>query len=218
MASDAGATHSAHGIPEYGYDDATPHIAHTYLRDAVRTLLPADLRGVRILDVGCGNGAMLGWLCAQGATGVGLDPSGEGIAAARSAFKGVRFEREIASPDVLKCLNEAPFDVVVSTEVVEHLYAPRDWAVGCAAALKPGGTLICSTPYHGYLKNLALSLANRWDEHWNPLWDGGHIKFWSRRTLEALLREAHLEPDAFRGAGRWPFLWMSMLIRARKRA
>lgn len=205
-------------VPEYGYADAAPRCAHAYLREAVRSLLPADLRGVRILDVGCGNGAMLGWLCGQGATGVGLDPSGQGIAAARSAFKGVRYERELASTDILARLNEPPFDVVLSTEVVEHLYAPRDWAIGCAAALSPGGALVCSTPYHGYLKNLALSLTNAWDKHWNPLWDGGHIKFWSRRTLEALLREAGLTPEAFRGAGRFPWLWKSMLIRARKPA
>jgi 2-polyprenyl-3-methyl-5-hydroxy-6-metoxy-1,4-benzoquinol methylase len=201
-------------VPEYGYADAAPRCAHAYLRDAVRAMLPADLRGVRILDVGCGSGAMLGWLCAQGATGVGLDPSGQGIAAARAAFKGVRFERELAATDILARLNEPPFDVVISTEVVEHVYAPRDWAIGCASALRPGGALVCSTPYHGYLKNLVLSLTNSWDKHWNPLWDGGHIKFWSRRTLEALLREAGLRPEAFRGAGRVPMLWKSMLIRA----
>jgi 2-polyprenyl-3-methyl-5-hydroxy-6-metoxy-1,4-benzoquinol methylase len=100
--------------------------------------------------------------------------------------------------------------------VVEHLYAPREWARGCFAALKPGGHLICTTPYHGYFKNLVLSLLGRWDSHANPLWDGGHIKLWSRRTLSALLTEAGFTNLEFRGAGRVPGLWMTMVVKAEK--
>jgi hypothetical protein len=37
--------------------------------------------------------------------------------------------------------------------------------------------LIITTPYHGYLKNIALSVSVKFDHHVNPLWDGGHIKF-----------------------------------------
>jgi 2-polyprenyl-6-hydroxyphenyl methylase/3-demethylubiquinone-9 3-methyltransferase len=117
-----------------------------------------------------------------------------------------------AYADLLEQLGEAPFDLVVSTEVVEHLYSPREWAAGCYNALKPGGRLICTTPYHGYLKNLAISLAGRWDHHANPLWDGGHIKLWSRRTLSKLLRDAGFSNLRFQGAGRAPSLWMTMVI------
>jgi len=104
----------------------------------------------------------------------------------------------------------------VSTEVVEHCYAPRLWASAAFTALRPDGLLIGSTPYHGYLKNLALATTGKLDAHFTALWDGGHIKFWSRRTLSSLLVEAGFEIVAFRGAGRWPWLWKSMLIAARK--
>ncbi len=60
------------------------------------------------------------------------------------------------------------------------------------------------------------SASGKLDRHFTALWDGGHIKFWSRRTLSALLQEAGFELVAFRGAGRWPWLWKSMLIAARK--
>lgn len=99
---------------------------------------------------------------------------------------------------------------------MEHVYAPRRWAAAAFSALKPGGVLISSTPSHGYLKNLTLAAIGKLDAHFTALWDGGHIKFWSRRTLTALLQEAGLELVAFRGAGRWPWLWKSMLIAARK--
>ena len=87
-------------------------------------------------------------------------------------------------------------------------------SVGGPDRLGGPGQLICSTPYHGYLKNLALSLVNKWDDHHNPLWDGGHIKFFSRDSLTRLLREAGLVNISFRGAGRLPYLWKSMVLAA----
>jgi hypothetical protein len=80
--------------------------------------------------------------------------------------------------------------------------------------LRPGGRFICSTPYHGYLKNLALALCNRWDQHANPLWRGGHIKFWSRKTLSQLLTDVGFVNLRFSGAGRISYLWMTMLMAA----
>jgi len=121
-----------------------------------------------------------------------------------------------ADETILQKLGELPFDIVISTEVVEHLYAPREWARGCFGALRPGGRFICTTPYHGYLKNLVISLAGKWDSHANPLWDGGHIKLWSKRTLTKLLSEVGFRNFEFRGAGRLPGLWMTMIVRAEK--
>lgn len=84
--------------------------------------------------------------------------------------------------------------------------------------LKPGGVLIVSTPYHGYLKNLALSLADKWDDHHTPFWDGGHIKFWSRRTLSEFLRREGFEVLGFHDVGRLPFLWKSVILVGRLKA
>ena len=129
-----------------------------------------------------------------------------------------RFETLPADDQLLANLGEAPFDIVVSTEVVEHLYDPRAYARGCFRALKPGGRFICTTPYHGFAKNLLLALANKWDAHANPLWDGGHIKLWSRKTLARLLTETGFVNLQFRGAGRLPFLWMTMVMAGDKPA
>lgn len=172
--------------------------------------------GVRVLDIGCGNGGLLSRYARRGCTIVGIDPSESGIAQARIAHPGTRFEQAVASADLLDRLGEEPFDMVLSTEVVEHVYAPREWAKGAFAALKPGGTFVCSTPYHGYLKNLVLSLTDHWDAHHNPLWDGGHIKFWSPKTLGVLLDEQGFKDITWKGAGRAPYVWMSFVMRARR--
>lgn len=172
--------------------------------------------GTRVLDVGCGNGFACGEFLKLGCTVVGIDLSEQGIALARQTYPEGRFELLPADDMLLTRLQEEPFDIIISTEVVEHLYAPRPYARGCYAALRPGGRFICTTPYHGYLKNLVIALAGKWDQHASPLWDGGHIKLWSPRTLSLLLTEAGFRNTRFKGAGRLPWLWMTMVMCAEK--
>jgi hypothetical protein len=57
-----------------------------------------------------------------------------------------------------------------------------------------------------------LSVFNKWDKHHTPLWDGGHIKFWSKHTLSSLLSEEGFEVKEFIGCGRVPYMWKSMLL------
>ena len=89
--------------------------------------------------------------------------------------------------------------------------------VPSAASSKPAAeaSSIVTTPYHGYLKNLTIALANKMDYHLSALWEGGHIKFESRRTLAILLREAGYHHLVFTGAGRIPYLWRHMVFSAR---
>ncbi len=179
---------------------------------ACRSLRP----GASIIDLGCGNGALAGRLAERGFRVVGLDLSESGIAIAREACPHARFEVLSAEQDVLQRLACDPFDMAISTEVIEHLYAPRNFMQGAFASLKPGGTFLCTTPYHGYLKNLAISLAGRWDRHADPLWDGGHIKLFSRRTLTRLFQETGFTDIQFTGIGRLPLLWMTMALTGQK--
>jgi 2-polyprenyl-6-hydroxyphenyl methylase/3-demethylubiquinone-9 3-methyltransferase len=77
------------------------------------------------------------------------------------------------------------------------------------------GVAVISTPYHGYWKNLAQALTGKMDGHFTALWDHGHIKFWSMRTLGELLREAGFVDVRF---GRVPALAKSMAAVAKKPA
>jgi len=198
---------------EFRYWNALPSHTHYYLMPALLSLsAPVLQTGATVLDVGCGNGFNAGQFLARGCRVVGIDLSETGIAIAREKYPQARFERLPADDKLLENLQTEPFDVVVSTEVIEHLYAPRDFVAGCYAALKPGGRFIVSTPYHGYLKNLSIALLNGSDQHANPLADGGHIKFWSRRTLSMLLRECGFRNLQFRGAGRLPLLSKTMVM------
>ncbi|MEG1648866.1 MAG: methyltransferase domain-containing protein [Rikenellaceae bacterium] len=116
-------------------------------------------------------------------------------------------------PDIL---SDIPFRTVISTEVIEHLYYPRGLIDLAKLALKigGGGRLIISTPYHGYLKNLLVALFNRMDYHFSALWNGGHIKFWSFKTISVLLRERGFENIEFKGIGHMYLLWKQMIVKA----
>jgi 2-polyprenyl-3-methyl-5-hydroxy-6-metoxy-1,4-benzoquinol methylase len=150
----------------------------------------------------------------RGCTVVGIDLSEQGIAIARRLVPRGRFEVLAADATLIDDLGEDPFDLIVSVEVVEHLYAPHAFAEGCFRALAPGGRFVLTTPYHGYVKNLALAVANMHDVHAHPLRQGGHIKFWSRATLTQLLEDTGFVDPQFRGAGRLPYLWKSMVMSA----
>jgi len=201
---------------DYGFPTAAPsHMVQRFIGPVLHFAEPLA-PGTCVLDVGCGNGAVCGEFIRRGCEVVGIDLSEQGIAIARATYPQGRFEVIAADATILELLNETPFDIVVSTEVVEHLYAPREWARGCFAALPPAGRFICTTPYHGYLKNLLISITGTWDRHANPLWDGGHIKLWSKRTLGLLLSEAGFRDIRFKGAGRVPALWMTMVAAARR--
>jgi 2-polyprenyl-6-hydroxyphenyl methylase/3-demethylubiquinone-9 3-methyltransferase len=144
-----------------------------------------------------------------------VDVSTTGIEQARIAFSSPKFYVASAYDDLAEKFGT--FDILVSLEVVEHLYFPRKWAANIGSLLNPGGLAIVSTPYHGYLKNLLIAVSGRLDSHMDPLWDHGHIKFWSIRTLRKLLTEASLEVESIHRLGRVPVLAKSMVMTARKR-
>ena len=201
----------------YGWESAEAMCSAAYLHDPIRRLVrEAGARDV--IDAGCGNGALCADLAKDGCNILGVDGDEQGIAIARAQYPAIPFRVQMFgdSADFTDVTQDGKFDYLVSTEVVEHLYAPHELAAFCFRVLRPGGQLAMSTPYHGYLKNLALSATNAWDKHHTVDWHGGHIKFWSRKTLTKLLTDAGFVVTGFVGAGRLPYLWKSMILTARK--
>lgn len=198
---------------DYLYQDATPSHTHEYLwKNVVDALRQTDAH--RVIDVGCGNGALARYLALQGFDVVGVDPSESGIEAGRAASAELDLHIGSAYDDLTSRFGT--FNAVISLEVVEHVFYPRRFAKTLFDLLKPGGTAVVSTPYHGYWKNLALAVSGRLDNHFTALWDYGHIKFWSVRTLGQLLREAGFVQVDFRRVGRFAPLAKSMIAVACK--
>jgi len=167
--------------------------------------------GARVLDSGCGHGGFTAFLSQLGYDAVGIDISGTAIGFARQHYQGMRFE--VASlDDGLPFENEA-FDAVWCTEVLEHLFDVQVALAEINRVLRPHGTLVLTTPYHGLLKNLAIALLS-FDRHFDPC--GPHIRFFTRRTLARCLSKGGFAVERWTGVGRfWP-LWMSHFVVAHK--
>ena len=198
--------------------------SHTGLNHSHECLLPPMERLLgeielppgerRLFELGCGNGSVANELAGRGWDVTGVDPSAEGIECARAAYPELKLASGSAYDDLAGEYGQFP--VVLSLEVVEHVYAPRHYARTVFDLLSGGGVAILSTPYHGYWKNLALALTGRMDRHFTALWDHGHIKFWSMATLGELLREAGFVDVRFERVGRVPAVAKSMIAIARK--
>jgi 2-polyprenyl-6-hydroxyphenyl methylase/3-demethylubiquinone-9 3-methyltransferase len=201
----------------YPYQTAEYACTHAYLQPCLERLLAGVATGARVLDLGCGNGSSLAAFRGRDWILHGTDYSPSGIAIAQRNYPEIDFFVADASASTEAILERVgPVDIVISTEVIEHLYDPRGMLRNAFSVLEPGGVIILSTPYHGYLKNLLLALVGKMDQHFTVLWDHGHIKFWSKATLTKALEEAGFSEIRFEGAGRLPWLWKSMVLRGRK--
>ena len=204
-----------HGVMKFGWKSAEAELAHAYLLPAILDFLPKK-QGLRILDAGCGNGFIAGKLAELGHNVVAFDLSYDGIAIARRTYPHIQFEVLSVYDDLFVIAKE--MDLVISSEVIEHLFYPQRYLRNLYSVIQPSGWIILTTPYHGYLKNLTLSVLNLWDKHHTVDWEGGHIKFFSQKTLTKMLLDTGFANLTFSNAGRGRWFWKSMVCRARKNA
>jgi 2-polyprenyl-3-methyl-5-hydroxy-6-metoxy-1,4-benzoquinol methylase len=199
---------------EYKYGSAKLNCSHTYLLPAVKRIV-ADLKPSKIFDLGCGNGSTANELSGMAIVD-GVDVSNSAIAYANKAYPNLRLEVRSVYDDLV--LDYGTYPLVMSLEVVEHLYDPRAYAKNMFNLVAPSGYAVVSTPYHGYFKNVAMSVSGTLDRHFTALWDGGHIKFWSIETLGQLLSEAGFVKIKFERVGRISVLAKSMIAIAQRPA
>ena len=204
-------------IDGYAYQNAEHNHSHGYILPTVYRLLDAlnlPIDNHRIFELGCGNGSTAASLTRKGFEVVGIDPSTEGIAHAQHEYPDIKLETGDCYGDLAERYGRFP--VVLSLEVIEHVFLPREFTRRIFELLDEGGVAIISTPFHGYWKNLALALSGKMDAHFTALWDYGHIKFWSEHTLGQLLREAGFKSIQFERVGRIGPLAKSMIAIARR--
>ncbi len=117
---------------------------HRYGEDVLGLVDAAP--GARVVDLGCGNGALTAQLAERGYDALGIDASPDMVAAARELHPGLRFEQADACTFTL----DEPADAVFSNAVF-HWIADRDQdalLANVAANLAPGGQLVCE--FGGY--------------------------------------------------------------------
>jgi SAM-dependent methyltransferase len=149
--------------------------------------------GERVLDLGCGDGWMTAELAAHGAVPVGVEIASAAIDRARRHHPGLDFRLAEIGGELP--VEDNAFDVVWSSEVIEHVADTARWLSEVRRVLRPGGRLLVTTPNHSRLRLLAGGIA-RYSE---PL--GDHLHLYVAASLRAVLADFDFDPVAIRAVG-----------------
>ncbi len=190
--------------------------------DLVRAALVPDLLcGARVLEIGCGGGDFAAWMAESGAGEVvAQDFSATPIAHAQERFSRENLTFSVGDIEAIDAPSES-FDVVVSCETIEHVPHPAQAVRELGRVLRPGGTLLLTTPNYISLQGIQRIrwklTGRKWDEGGQPIANLTMLpgtKLWVRQSglrIERLTGDVWAipvggrvrewtPPDRFRGA------------------
>ena len=141
--------------------------------DDIERVINAHAEGPMILDIGCSNGALLGYM-GQSWERFGIEPGEE--AARQAEARGVK----VIAPMLESCMTDERFDVILAIDVLEHLLDPDSFIASVRSLLRPGGIFVGLTGDTG---------AASWKWHGSRYWYSSlpeHQVFYERGTINHL--------------------------------
>ncbi|MEY4871416.1 MAG: hypothetical protein RLZZ563_746 [Pseudomonadota bacterium] len=186
-------------------DYITSQIAAEFDRDLTQ---PLPLKGLRILDIGCGGGLLSEPMARLGATVVGADaaPRNIPVAQVHAEQSGLQIDYRHTTAEDLAAAGEQ-FDVVLNMEVVEHVSDPQGYLTACQMLLKTNGLMICSTLNRNPKSFVMAIIGAEYVMRWLPKGTHDWNKFITPDELYALIRGAGLEPVDKKGMVFNPVSW-----------
>ena len=174
-------------------DYITTQIAGEFDRDLTDD---RPFAGLRLLDIGCGGGLLSEPMARLGAEVVGVDAAERNIpvAQAHAAQSGLEIDYRHTTAEALVEAGEAPFDVVLNMEVVEHVADPLAYLTACQRLLRPGGLMICSTLNRNPKSYVMAIIGAEHVMRWLPKGTHEWSKFITPEELYDLLRRAGMDP------------------------
>jgi 2-polyprenyl-6-hydroxyphenyl methylase/3-demethylubiquinone-9 3-methyltransferase len=183
-----------------------------YIRDQLCRIFGRDkkaagsLKGLSVLDIGCGGGLVAEPLARLGAHVTGIDPAPQNIEAARAHAEGAGLEIDYrAETAEAFAASGQSFDAVLLLEVVEHVPDVPAFLKAVAPLVKPGGAMVLST-LNRTLKAYALAIIGaelilRWLPAGTHNWD----RFVTPDELRAALKSAGFKLNDLTGMVYNPF-------------
>ncbi|MFP5489326.1 MAG: class I SAM-dependent methyltransferase [Acidimicrobiia bacterium] len=175
--------------------------------------------GDRVLDVGAGFGRHVYECARRGARVVALDYAADEVVQTRDTLAAMVEAGEIPEDRLIGVLRgdacrlpfpDAAFDVVITSEVLEHIQDDVAALAEMVRVLKPGGRFAATVPaWLPEVVNWKLS-----DEYHAPKAVGGHVRIYTRTELRAKLRAAGLEVDGYHRAHALhsPYWWLKCAV------
>lgn len=175
-------------VESYVFKDF-PHSSHRVLCDLVGE------QPVRILDVGAATGFLGRVLAKAGHTLIGVEVDHEAAAVAAPVYSAFH----VLDVARLPRLPEAPFDIILAGDVVEHVTDPDEFLGRLADQLAPGGRLLLSVPNVAFIQVRLALLLGRFEYARRGILDRTHLRFFTRRTVLAAVRRTGLRVTSARG-------------------
>jgi SAM-dependent methyltransferase len=167
-------------VPEKGWVPAPRYLLR---RDRILKLLANEQPG-RILEIGCGAGALLFELQSQGWQADAIETSPSAVQLARF----IHADTAVSVHDSIPKAWSRQFDILLAMEVLEHIEKDRDALVNWKGLLKPGGHIIISVPAH----------KKRWNN--TDVW-AGHFRRYERDELFTLFKEVGFKIERIENYG-----------------
>lgn len=160
------------------------------------------LKGLRVLDVGCGGGLLSEAMAQAGADVVGVDLSPELLEVAKLHALGAELSNidyQLQSAEDMANAHPEQFDVVTCMEMLEHVPAPEAVLDACVKLLKPGGLFVLST-LNRTPKAFALGIvAAEYIFNLVPKGTHSYAKFLKPAEITRVLRARGMEITALKG-------------------
>ena len=159
----------------------------------IPTILDKLPRELCVLDVGCGSGVHGQELKRlHGHRVVGVDLSEESIAKARTRLEEA-YVADVTKPEQYPFFGRRSFDIIVFSDILEHLYNPAEVLERHLQLLSKSGLVVISLPNVAIWNVRLALLAGRFEYQDTGTLDRTHIRFFTRRTFERFLGETGLE-------------------------
>ena len=154
------------------------------------------LKGLQILDIGCGGGLLCEPLTQLGAIMTGVDALERNIKTAEIHSKkmGLNINYLHGTIEELVLSSNAKYDVVLNMEVIEHVNNQAEFIKNCGAMLSDGGILFCSTINRTFKAFTFAILGAEYILRWLPKGTHQYNKFVTPDEIQRWLKDAGLLP------------------------
>ena len=183
---------------------------HNRVEAILHTVAEHTPNGNMVLDIGCGNGHLLYQLKTRFEKLVGLEFSPLRLKQAEVNLVDLPFTPVIGSAEDMNSIRSNSIDCIVSADTIEHIPDVYKATEEMLRVLQPGGSLIINTPNIAFIKKRLLLLFGRFPSTSQSneglgndiLFDGGHLHYFSFRSLSLLLRRAGFQVKGSIGYGK----------------
>jgi len=167
---------------------------------------PFPLKGLNILDIGCGGGLISEPMFRLGANVTGIDASEKNIkvASLHSKNSGLKIKYQHTSPE--KMLEENKFDIILNLEIVEHVENLDLYLNSCSKLSKKDGLMFTATINKTLTSYIKAIVGAEYVLRWLPIGTHDWNKFVKPEELEKKLTKLNFSTKNIKGLSYNPFL------------